>query len=57
MKITRKHIDYINTKLAQMKTNNISINLPNLTDKDLEQLRKHFKTVRREFLGYVYFAK
>lgn len=57
MKITHKHIDHINKQMDRMKVGNVAIYIPNLTDKNIETLKKHFAVVRREFFGYVYFER
>ena len=57
MKITRKHIDYVNKQIDRTKLDNVAIYIPDLTDKNIETLRKYFAVVKRDFFGYVYFER
>ena len=60
-KPTAKNIaEYVNEHMNRPKGgNNLGVFLPNLNKHTLESLRDNynFKTVRREFLGYVYFER
>ena len=61
MKPTAKNIaEYVNKQMDKPDhTNNLGVYLPNLNKNTLEALKNNynFKTVRREFLGYVYFER
>lgn len=57
MQITHEHIEYIHKEMDRMKSNNVSIYLPELTYPEIHALEKDFKVVRRTFFGYVYFER
>lgn len=54
-----KVIAYVNASMDRAgKANNIGISFPTFSEKDLEYLRQHFKTVRpMGFMGYVTFER
>lgn len=48
---------YVDKKFSNADCNNISIYLPGITTAALKELRKHYKDVRVELLGYVHFER
>ena len=58
MKPTAKNITaYVNKQLARVNLNNIAIYLPNLDGRTFNALQANFKSVTREFMGYIRFEK
>ena len=55
--IVERQIEYVISLMNRYKTNNVSTYAPKLSDANIKELQKHFNIVKREPIGFVYFAR
>ena len=50
-----KIVEVVKSKIGKHDVDNIAICMPTLSKEDIKYLGSHFKEVKRELFGYVYF--